>query len=132
MRRILFLIVSCALLAGCETEPFRVMTQDIQSIWETPKGDTDLAAGIRSYQDGNYSVAQQQLQSALKAGLNSFGQIEAHKYLAFIHCASGRESRCREEFQKVLHLAPEFQLTPAEAGHPTWGPVFRSVKAQQR
>ena len=38
----------------------------------------------------------------------------------------------REEFQKILDIAPDFELTPAEAGHPTWGPVFRSVKAQQR
>lgn len=132
MRRMLFLIASCALLAGCETEPVKQMTQDIKSIWETPKGDAELAAGVRSYQDGNYNVAQQQLQSALKAGLNSFGQIEAHKYLAFIHCASGRESRCREEFRKVLFVSPDFELAPAEAGHPTWGPVFRSVKAEQR
>lgn len=132
MRRIHFLIVSCALLAGCETEPMKVFTQDITSIWETPKGDADLKAGIRSYQDGNYNAAQRQLQSALKAGLNSFGQVEAHKYLAFINCASGREARCREEFRKVLYLSPDFDLTPAEAGHPTWGPVFRSVKAEQR
>ncbi len=77
-------------------------------------------------------MAQRQLQSALKSGLNSFGQIKAHKYLAFIHCASGRESRCREEFRKLLVLSPDHELAPAEAGHPTWGPVFRSVKAKQR
>ena len=131
MRVVLFLIALCALLAGCETTPVQQMTQDIKSIWETPKGDADLEAGIRSYQDGNYNTAQRQLQSALNAGLNSFGQIKAHKYLAFISCASGRESRCREEFRKVLALSPDFELSPAEAGHPTWGPVFRSVKAEQ-
>lgn len=132
MRRFLFLIASCALLAGCETAPVMQMSKDIKSIFETPKGNEQLEAGIRSYQDGNYDVAQRQLQSALKAGLNSFGEIKAHKYLAFIHCASGRESRCREEFRKVLYLSPDFELAPAEAGHPTWGPVFRSVKAEQR
>jgi Tfp pilus assembly protein PilF len=132
MRAALFLLVSCALLVGCETAPVQQITQDFRSIFEAAKGEPDLAAGIRSYEDGNYKMAMQQLQSALEAGLNSFGQIKAHKYLAFIHCASGRESRCREEFQKVLYLSPDFELTPAEAGHPTWGPVFRSVKAQQR
>jgi len=132
MRAMLFLLALCGLLAGCETAPVKQMTQDITSIWETPKGDPELTAGIRSYEEGNYNVAQRQLQSALKAGLNSFGQIKAHKYLAFIHCASGQESRCREEFRQVLYLSPNFELEPAEAGHPTWGPVFRSVKAQQR
>ena len=132
MRAMLFLLALCALLAGCESEPIRQMSGDIKSLFETPKGDEELAAGIRSYEDGNYTVATRQLQSALKMGLNSFGQIKAHKYLAFINCASGRESRCREEFQKVLYLAPDFELSPAEAGHPTWGPVFRSVKAAQK
>jgi Tfp pilus assembly protein PilF len=128
----LFLLALCGLLAGCETAPVKQMTQDIKSIWETPKGEPELTAGIRSYEEGDYNAAQRRLQSALQAGLNSFGQIKAHKYLAFIHCASGRESRCRAEFREVLALDPDFNLAPAEAGHPTWGPVFRSVKAEQR
>ena len=132
MRAVLLLLASCALLVGCETAPVQQITQDFRSIFEPTKGEPELAAGIRSYEDGDYNKAMQQLQGALKSGLNSFGQIKAHKYLAFIHCASGRESRCREEFQKILQIAPDFELTPAEAGHPTWGPVFRSVKAQQR
>ncbi len=132
MRAVLLLLASCALLVGCETAPVQQITQDFKSIFESTQGEPELAAGIRSYEDGDYNKAMQQLQSALKSGLNSFEQIKAHKYLAFIHCASGRESRCREEFRKVLHLAPDYELTPAEAGHPTWGPVFRSVKAQQR
>ncbi|MGW8183809.1 MAG: TssQ family T6SS-associated lipoprotein [Burkholderiales bacterium] len=132
MRTMYFLLALCALLAGCESAPIKQMSTDIASIFETPKGDPQLAAGIRSYEEGNYDLAQRQLQGALKAGLNSFGEIKAHKYLAFINCASGRESRCREEFRKVLWLDPNFTLAPAEAGHPTWGPVFRSVKAEQR
>ena len=132
MRAMLFLLALCGLLAGCETEPMKQMTQDIKSIFETPKGEPELTAGIRSYEDGNYNVALRQLQSALNDGLNTFGQIKAHKYLAFIHCASGREAQCRKEFRKVLALDPDFNLEPAEVGHPTWGPVFRSVKAEQR
>ncbi len=128
MRQMLFLLALCALLAGCDT----TAVKDIKSIWETPKGEPELTAGIRSYQDGNYNVALRQLQSALKAGLNSFGQAKAHKYLAFIHCSSGRESRCRDEFRELLALEPDFNLAPAEAGHPTWGPIFRSLKAEQR
>ena len=132
MRSTILLLALGALLAGCESEPIRQISQDFRSIFETPKGEAELAAGIRSYEDGNYNVATRQLGSALKAGLNSFGQIKAHKYLAFIYCASGRESRCRDEFQQILNIAPDFELEPAEAGHPTWGPVFRSVKAQQK
>ena len=31
---------------------------------------------------------------------------------------------------KVLALDNKFDLTPAEAGHPLWGPVFRNLKAE--
>jgi hypothetical protein len=55
-------------------------------------------------------------------------QASAHKYLAFINCVSGRPNGCREEFRKAFVADPNFDLTPAEAGHPMWGPVFRSVK----
>ncbi|MDA1107929.1 MAG: TssQ family T6SS-associated lipoprotein [Proteobacteria bacterium] len=54
--------------------------------------------------------------------------MKAHKYLAFIHCASSREKRCREEFAKALEINPKLELEPAEAGHPIWGRVFRSAK----
>jgi hypothetical protein len=37
---------------------------------------------------------------------------------------------CYESFRKALALKPDFELTPAEAGHPVWGPVFRSAKAK--
>jgi hypothetical protein len=36
---------------------------------------------------------------------------------------------CRDEFRAALDIDPSMQLEPAEAGHPVWGPVFRSVKA---
>ena len=41
-----------------------------------------------------------------------------------------RTSACRAEFRKAFEADPAFDLTPAEAGHPMWGPVFRSVKAE--
>jgi hypothetical protein len=55
-------------------------------------------------------------------------KVAAHKYLAFIHCAQAREASCRNEFRKALALDPDLELTPAESGHPMWGPVFKSLK----
>jgi len=57
--------------------------------------------------------------------------VRAHKYLAFIHCAAGQVQQCRDEFRKVLEIDPSFDLRDDEAGHPTWGPVFRSMKARK-
>lgn len=94
-----------------------------------PKAERDLSAGIRAYEDGEYGSSAVLLQNALSAGLLlNFDKVAAHKYLAFIHCAQAREKSCRNEFRKALELNPKFELTPAESGHPLWGPVFKSLK----
>jgi Tfp pilus assembly protein PilF len=93
--------------------------------------EDDLQRGIRSYEDAEYELAARQLQSALERGLTTpKDKVSAYKYLAFVSCASGRERSCQAEFRKALEVDPTFKLTPAEAGHPIWGPVFRSVKLE--
>ena len=129
--------VSGALLVtGCQTEPMRAMRadlesagNDIKSLFSGYKGDAALAAGLRQYEDGNYAEAAKQLQAAIGQGLSSNERVTAHKHLAFIHCVSERNAACREEFRKALEIDPGLELTAAEAGHPSWGPVFRTVKA---
>jgi len=92
----------------------------------------ELAKGIKSYEDGSYPNAARQLQTALNFGLAvPAEQAQARKYLAFIQCGSNRMQACRDEFRKAFAADPAFDLAPAEAGHPTWGPVFRAVKAEQ-
>jgi Tfp pilus assembly protein PilF len=97
------------------------------------KAQQELQGGIASYENGNYKLASRQLQSALNLGLESrSSQARAHKYLAFMHCVGGRQSQCRDEFRKALEADPAFDLSPAEAGHPTWGPVFRKLKQARK
>ena len=94
-------------------------------------GEQNLSGGVKNYEDGDYKSSLDALQKALEMGLsNKSDQVRAHKYLAFIHCVSAREKQCRDEFKKVLEIDPIFDLKPAEAGHPVWGPVFRSVKSK--
>jgi hypothetical protein len=131
MYKILVLLAAVILLAGCESAPVKEMQQAFKDIFKGNKGDPDLAAGIRSYESGNYRDSAKQLQSALDAGLSSAGQVQAHKYLAFIHCVSGRQGPCRDEFRKVLAADPDFELEPAEVGHPLWGPVFAKEKSRR-
>jgi tetratricopeptide (TPR) repeat protein len=91
----------------------------------------NLAQGVEQYNAGKYAEAQRNLQAALDHGvLTRPEQGNARKHLAFIHCASGREAQCRDEFRKALEIDPNFDLTMAEAGHPIWGPVYRDVRAQ--
>ena len=96
------------------------------------KGEQALEKGVKAYEDGEYKSAAKQLQAALDVGLDAKrDQAKAHKYLAFINCRTGREKSCRDEFSKALDADPKFELEPAEAGHPIWGPVLRSVKAER-
>lgn len=92
--------------------------------------EQELEKGIKNYEDGQYIVATKDLRTALSLGLpGPSEQAKAHKFLAFINCVSGRPNGCRDEFRKAFVADPGFDLTPAEAGHPMWGPAFRSVKA---
>lgn len=120
------MLVVGAALAACTNTP----VQDIKRIFQS-KGEPQLQAGIRLYENGRYPQATTSLQSALNAGLSDADQVTANKYLAFISCVSSRERQCRAYFRRALEIDPSFELEPAEAGHPMWGPVFRGVKTKR-
>lgn len=91
----------------------------------------NLALGQRQYEAGAFDDAQKSLNEALAHGvLSREDQAQARKLLAFIHCVSSREDACRSEFRKALEINAKFDLTPAESGHPIWGPIYRNVRAQ--
>jgi len=122
------LVVLCALaLGGCAT----VVSCDDgrEARWFSSSTDHILNNGIKSYEDGDYTAAMTILQSLLdNQSATNKEKLEAYKYMAFIHCVSSRERLCRESFKKAFELDPNFNLSPAEAGHPVWGPVFSSER----
>jgi Tfp pilus assembly protein PilF len=126
---ILALAVSALVLAGCQTEPFRTIAADFKRAFSSTNGRPALESGIKQYEEGRYADAAKLLQSAIGQGLSAGDEVRAHKYLAFIHCISNRIASCREEFRRALRIDPGMELSPAEAGHPSWGPVFHAVKA---
>ncbi|MBT9591025.1 MAG: TssQ family T6SS-associated lipoprotein [Thiobacillus sp.] len=126
MKQMGALLCAVLLMTACATPVVRDAGLDKFAL---RKAEKDLSLGIRAYEDGDYKNASRLLQSALAADLFlTSDKVAAHKYLAFMHCAQSREKACRDAFRKVLELNPDFQLTPAEAGHPSWGPVFKSLK----
>ena len=133
MRSRLLVLISALLLllnTGCSSGPAREVGLDKLS---PRKAEQELSTGILNYEDGNYKAAAKSLQSALDSGLAfDSDAARAHKYLAFIHCLSSREKQCRDEFRKALEKDNKFDLEPAEAGHPIWGPAFRAVKAERK
>lgn len=128
IRTFLVIAAAVALLGACES--MKTAGGMIGKIpFEAGPAEQKLASGIRSYEDGDYKSSRTALQAALGMGLGGKAdQVVAHKYLAFMDCVSGQEKQCREEFRKALEIDPSFDLKPAEAGHPLWGPVFRNVK----
>jgi Tfp pilus assembly protein PilF len=125
MTRLLIVLAAAAALVGCGTEPMR----ELETMLKPNRGEAALATGLKQYEDGRYPESLKSLQSAIDQGLADRDRVNAHKHAAFIHCVLNRERACRDEFRKALRVDPGMELAPAEAGHPVWGPIFRSVKA---
>jgi Tfp pilus assembly protein PilF len=122
-------IALCAVFGCTQPTPAPVSegpTSDVQSAARRA-----LAQGLTQYDSGNFKLAAVTLEDALHAGLAPSDALVAHKHLAFIYCITNREQLCRDAFRHALTLDRGFDLTRAEADHPKWGPVFRSLKAAQ-
>jgi Tfp pilus assembly protein PilF len=114
---------------GCSSPLVQGPMRLFQDLAES-SGERQLNSGIADYDNGDYMAASKDIRSALDLGLNLKRQAEAHKYLAFIDCTSRKQLNCRDHFRKAIEADPGFHLGPAEAGHPIWGQVYRSVKAE--
>lgn len=126
-----FGVVTALVLCGCQSmstlNPFACDSSQSQTA--ASPTDKKLNYGVLSYEEGNYQASVTALQGVFEAGLSGKSeQVKAYKYLAFIQCVSGRETMCRDYFKKALEIDANFNLETAEAGHPIWGPAFRSVK----
>src|SRR6266850_6654810 len=124
-------ITACAPVGQQPADPSAPRVPQISESQLREKARESLAQGVEHYNAGRFADATLSLTAALDHGqLTRPEQGSARKYLAFIHCASGRESQCRDEFRKALEIDPGFDLSVAEAGHPGWGPVYRDVRAR--
>ena len=94
---------------------------------------SQLGDGIRLFEQGEFYAAAGRLrnlpdlQSASKAT-----QIIALKYLAFSYCVTNRRTLCQRQFESALKLDPNFELAPAERGHPIWKVVYERAKSAMR
>ena len=133
--RLLTLVVLCSVCTSNVVKEEEVLPVKESKPAPAPldMAQQELASGITSYENGNYKVAAEQLQKALALNLKvREDEAKAHKYQAFMHCVGGRTRQCRAAFRNALNADPTFDLTPAEAGHPTWGPVFRKLKKSHK
>lgn len=125
--RMLALGLLLALLTGCSSQFFRDMGLDKTS----RKAEQTLSTGIQQYEDGDLKTAQKTIQDALSLGLTfDTDKVNAYKHLAFIDCSSNQEKACRDDFRRAFDVDPGFKLQANEIGHPLWGPVYKSVRAE--
>ncbi len=112
-------------LAACaQAPPAPVGLLDVS----TRPAEKALLDGLKAYDDAQYETAEREFRQALALGLASpRDRAEAHKRLAFIHCAAGRLVECEAEFRLARQADRTFALSPSEAGHPVWGPIYRKV-----
>jgi tetratricopeptide (TPR) repeat protein len=90
-----------------------------------------LFDGLVKYEAGDYPAARTLLEGALREGLRGKDdQVKAMKHLAFTLCLEGKYRECRLEFVKIYDVDPKFDLTAAEAGHPSWTKTFATAQAQ--
>ena len=134
LQHVLVLVALMLTLAGCALPDKATPKPAAPQITEDAlreRAREQLALGLKQYESGDYDNAVKSLSASLDHGLlPKTEQSRARKYLAFSHCVSNREAQCRLEFRKAFEINPEFALTPAEDGHPIWGPVYRNVRNQ--
>jgi hypothetical protein len=98
-------------------------------------GAEPLREGLAAYQAADYRRAEARLQDALRLGVPTSDQLQAHKTLAFIYCVTRRAPQCEKSFETAFEVAKTagtpFELSRAERGHPLWGPVYSRVLARQ-
>jgi tetratricopeptide (TPR) repeat protein len=96
------------------------------------KSEQLLSDGMVKYDSGDYEAAHKLLEAALKEGLpDKKDQVRAMKHIAFTQCLQNRFPQCRAAFTRIYDVDPAFDLSPAEAGHPSWTKTFAGVKKAQ-
>ena len=98
-----------------------------------PRAEQKLVDGLVKYEAGEFAEAHRLLEEAFKEGLaQKKDQVRALKYSAFCLCLQNKWRDCRNTFIGIYDIDPDFDLTPAEAGHPSWTKTFAGAKAQAR
>jgi tetratricopeptide (TPR) repeat protein len=123
------------IMAGCafptKTTPSAPSIEEITRQQRITRAQANLGDGLKKYERGSFDEAVNFFLAALDSGqLTLAEQLIARKHMAFVHCLGGREANCKEEFEKVIALDKKFDLSPAESGHPIWGPVYRLARTE--
>ncbi len=97
------------------------------------KAEQALQDGMTKYDAGDYAQAHRLLEEAVAEGLKEKkDHVKALKHAAFSLCLQKKWRDCRATFIRIYDVDPDFDLAPAEAGHPEWRKTFAAAKAQAK
>ncbi len=146
------LIATAVLMAGCATPPPATVNHPAPPPPPTPSvtpppalaappvapaapavdtsaSERALVAAIGAYDRGEFGAAIRQLNPMTTDGsLDPAQLLRALKVLAFSQCSAGSTTACRQTFERAFRADPQFELAPAERGHPVWGPQFERAR----
>ena len=115
--RMMLFIAAAFLLSACSA--MDKVKGGVGSLLQPSSAKQKLASGVKSYEEGDYKSSLEALREAEKMGLSrTEDKITARKYKAFIYCVTDRKNQCRHEFEDIFEDDRNFDLRPAEAGHP--------------
>ena len=123
------LLAACAEQPAVAPAPAAVPTVAAPARLTDDQAHARFQQGMLHFKENNPDTALDDLDAALSSGhLKTSETIDAHKTIAFIHCAKGREGQCREHFQDVLKIDPKYELSASESANPSWSAVWRSMR----
>ncbi|MEI2415184.1 TssQ family T6SS-associated lipoprotein [Orrella sp. JC864] len=128
MKSLALLCIPVLLAAGCAQTPNRAAALDPGV--DTPESQRVLEQVRQDYAQGRYgNVVRTVTLSTELEGASRATRVEAYKLQAFSYCVRDYRQLCEESFVRALMLQPDFELAPAERGHPQWGPAFEAAQA---
>jgi hypothetical protein len=96
------------------------------------KPEQVLAEGNELYEKGDFKGAIRKLVTVRDTSdAATVVKQNSLRLLAFSYCVTGQRALCKNQFSSLLAIAPDFQLSRAEVGHPLWGPVFKEAKSEK-
>lgn len=149
--RLFVFVVSCVFFSGCasppsgqqdphkpDAKPLDAVTKPSalppvrpsDAVLDEPlSSERKLAIAVSSFETGAYSTAMKQLLPLTKdSSLSAPDRLKAIKFLAFSQCLTRAIIACQKTFESAFRLDSDFDLAPAEQGHPLWKNQFQRAR----
>ena len=123
-------LAACAPMPPAAPKPAPVAPQITEDTLRV-RAREQLAAGVKLYDAGDYDGAHEEPAGLPRPRPAREGRAGPRPQAPRVHPLrlGPRAAVRRPSSASAFEIDPDFALTPAEDGHPIWGPVYRTVRA---